>query len=184
MKNLVVWRILSTLAVLPTLAICQGQGTSVEAEASSLVQKFAQFDFEGYRLGSEGHQAIWKLTIDDGAPPEFPMVIIRGFKVAAPTKAADGSLRVSVDYDVVGLVSEGANGLTLRLQPGAKKEIFPVKCLREGCRIDLDRGVFHISPHIGKEAALMWLKTLESFQDTAQERQPYQRLYEQVRSAK
>jgi hypothetical protein len=179
------WRwFLSALLICPVVVVCQGQPIAAEKEAASLVQKFAQFDFEGYRLDSERHQAIWKLTIDDGAPPEFPVVVVRAFRPAAPTKASDGSLRLSVEYDVIGLVGEGPNRVTFRSEPTVRKDTFPVKCTGEGCRIDLDREVFHVSPHVGKDATLAWLKGLEGIRDTAQEKQAARRLYEQVQNAK
>lgn len=176
--------LLSALVIFPALVPCEGQLGGAEAEASNLVQKFAQFDFDGYRLDSEGHQAIWKLTIDDGAPPESPVFVVKSYKVARAQKVPDGSLRVSVDYDVMGLVAEGPNGLYFRPQTNVKRETFPVKCARDGCKIDLDREVFRVSPHIGKEAALAWLKGLEGIRDTQQEKQAAQRLYEQVNNAK
>jgi hypothetical protein len=176
--------LLPALIIVPVLATCQGQSVGAEAEASNLVQRFAQFDFDGYRLDSQGHQAIWSLTIDDGAPPESPVFVVRSYKAAGSQKAPDGSLRVSVDYNVIGLVGEGPKGLYFKPQTYLKRERFPVKCTHDGCRIDLDREVFHVSPHIGKEAALAWLKGIEGIRETEQEKQAAQSLYEQVKNAK
>jgi hypothetical protein len=172
------------LVLWPALAVSQGTSGTIERDAAAVVQKFAQLDFDGYRLDSEGHQAIWKLTIDDGAPPEFPVFIVKNYRTATPQKAADGSVRVPVEYDVIGLVSEGPHGLYFKSQPYPRKDIFSVKCTRDGCRIDLAREVFHVSPRVGKEAAATWLKGLEGIRQTQQERLAARHLYEQVKSAK
>ena len=174
----------SALIVCPLLAVCQSRPGTPEAAASNPVQKFAKFDFDGYRLDSDGHQAIWKLTIDDGAAPESPLFVVKGYRVGVPKKAPDASSRVPVDYEVIGLIEDGPKGAFFRPKAYVQREIFPVRCTREGCKIDLARGIFHVSPHVGKEAVLLWVKGLEGIRQTAPERQADQRLYEQVNNAR
>jgi len=136
-----------------------------------IVKKFALLDFEGYRLGSEGHQAIWNLTIEDGEPDDSPMYLVKAYQVLSPQKTADGSFQVSVNYDVIGLVDEDRNGLYFKNETFVDKEGFPVKCVDKLCKIDLNRNIFHIPPHVSKEAILAWLKGLEGIRKTSEEKQ-------------
>jgi hypothetical protein len=175
------------MIILEAIAALGGPQNAPElaaSEAESVVQKFAQYDFEGYRLDSQGHQAIWQLTIDNGAPPESPLFVVKGYKVGTPIKASDGSFRVPLDYDVIGLVVEDPRGFHFKHQARTEKVVVPVKCARPSCRVDLDRRVFRVSPHVGKRAILAWLKGLEGIQETEQEKQAYRNVYNQVRDAK
>jgi len=183
MKKPVSFGFFSALVMCPLIGVCQNHPSNNEVEASSVVQKFVEFDFQGYRLDSEGHQAIWKLTIEDGAPPENPVFVVKKFRIGSPQRTRGGSFRVPVDFEVRGLVTEGVNGLYFRRQVSVMKAVFPVQCLHDGCRIDLNRNVFDVSPHVGKEAASMWLKGLADIRQTAQEKEAALRLYEQVSSS-
>ena len=59
-----------------------------------------------------------------------------------------------------------------------------MKCTGEVCKIDLNRELFHVSPHAGKDGTLAWLKSLEDIRETQQEKIEAHQLYEEVKGAK
>lgn len=175
---------LALLAIVICTALARSQGVSEDQASSDLVRRFAKLDFDGYRLDSEGHKTIWDLTIDDGAPPESPLYVVRKYTTGPARKLPDGSIRVPIDYELIGVIQDGPKVFSFMPKPTISKEIFPVKCTGIVCKIDLDRAVFRVSPHVGKEAVLAWIKGLLRTRETEREKQADRRLYEQVSAAK
>jgi len=177
-------RLAASVAILSFTLLAQNRGAFDEAPPSGIVERFAKFDFEGYRLDSEGHKAIWDLTIDDGSPAVFPMYLIKTYSTGPAQRVPGGSIRIPVTYQIIGVIQEGPKGLSFRLKPALSTEVFPVKCEGAACKIDLDRAVFHVSAHVGREAVLAWIKALEGIQNTEREKEPYKQLFDQVTNAK
>jgi hypothetical protein len=148
------------------------------------VTRFASLDYQGFRIGSEGHQAIWQLTLENGEPRVFPIYVVAAYRVLSPQKPTHPLVWVPVEYDIIGLVEERPEGVIFKPHRWVSKDVFPVRCTREGCKIDIDRELFKVTPRAGKAAVLAWLKKLEGLQDTAPEKRTYSRLFEEITLAK
>jgi hypothetical protein len=68
-----------------------------------VVEEFCQLDLSGARLHSAEDAPIWRLTLDDGEPPESPVVIARGFHVAGAVEQGNEGT-VTIQYQVLGVI--------------------------------------------------------------------------------
>lgn len=69
-----------------------------------VVDEFCHLDLSGARLHSTEDAPIWRLTLDDGEPPDGPVVIARSYRVAQA--GGPESTAVVVRYEVLGLVDD------------------------------------------------------------------------------
>jgi hypothetical protein len=102
---------------------------------------------------------------------------------AAGNQAVFGSFTLAYEAGVSRGSEKRAFGAILNDADLTRKILF-VRCVREVCRIDLDRESFHVSPHVGRAAILAWVKGLEAIRQTKQQKQADQRLYDRVTGAK
>jgi len=78
--------------------------------APEVVRSFLAYDFDGYRLSSEGHSAIWELTKANGEPPETPVVVTRNYRVIREKTLPHGLCSVAIQFTVYGTIVEGDRG--------------------------------------------------------------------------
>lgn len=69
-----------------------------------VVEEFCRLDLSGARLHSTEDAPIWRLTLNDGEPPDGPVVIVRAFHLTHAGGAKSSA--VIVRYDVLGLVDD------------------------------------------------------------------------------
>ena len=131
-----------------------------EPDARTIVEKFFQFDFHGYRLSSKGHEAIWKLTWKNGEPAHEPIFVTKSYHVVSTEKYED-TCRVTVHFDIYGYIddrdaSNEKRGFVFQNSPLEKEETVVVRCLeKDDCRISMEK--FNIPPHPGKVGIYKWL---------------------------
>jgi len=150
-------------------------------DAQEIVEQFFKYDYEGYRLSSEGHQAIWNLTDGNGEPPEEPLSVTKDFKIISIKKQKD-TCRLTVRFSLYGQIVETGNGLVFRQRASEEDGSVIVRCKNGSCRISLDLKDFRLGPHPGKDAVMKWLDKLESIQTTSEQKQRYRTLREQIGS--
>jgi len=146
--------------------------------AREVVMRFLRLDFEGYRLSSKGHEAIWDVTDDDGDPPDIPVAVTKDYRiVSAEERNADCRLRVRIA--VYGYISE--TGL-FQCKPSNEEWNVIVRCAKDACRIRINFDDFKLYPHPGKDATMKWLEDLEAIRTTAAGKARERRLRERVAS--
>src|SRR5262245_59760935 len=85
------------------IAACGTRGSAQCAPgARDVARQFFDLDFDGYRLSSDGHEAIWKLTENNGEPPHGEVVVTKEYRVVSETRRPDGYCDVGVDFVVDG----------------------------------------------------------------------------------
>lgn len=126
-------------------------------EAQDVVAQFFQFDFEGYRLSSDGHRDIWKLTDGEGEPPAIPMVVTKGFKILSAKEGNKGTCIIRVGFNTYGSIDEEIN---FDNKPSIEEWTVLVQRIKGKPRIKLSYDDFKVSPHPGKEAVLKWADDL------------------------
>ena len=105
--------------------------------AREVVEQFFNFDFDGYRLDSRGHEAIWKITDDEGEPPEWPVAVTKNFKIISAEKLKRGCC-IKVHFNIYGYISDSDNGLIFRHNPIIEEGSVIVKCIKNDCKISLN----------------------------------------------
>jgi len=176
-------RLLTTLAVLFLSTACVPQSRAeCPPGAREVVMQFLRLDFEGYRLGSKGHEAIWQLTDNDGEPPDEPLVVTKNYRIISASRQDVGGCRFRVGFTTYGYISETASGSVIRSKPANEIGTMDVHCTRGSCRISLARADFQLPPHPGTKATAQLLGYLESIQDTAAEKRRYRTLRERIAS--
>ena len=139
-----------------------------EPDAREIVEKFFQYDFEGYMLSSKGHEAIWKLTWENGEiDGEGPIFVTKSYRVIS-TEEYEDACRVTVRFNAYGNIDrqDASNekvGFVFQDSPSEKEETVEVRCLEEGdCRINMAE--FGLRPHPGKAAIEDMLENLYRMQ--------------------
>jgi len=159
--------------------------TTVRAEcslsANRVVEEFFRLDREGYRLSSEGHQAIWQLTQENGNTPDRPVTISREWHVLSSTTLPSGRCKYLIKFVNIGTLRESPSGALslIRSRNQDVGELY-VDCQRGRCRISISPNDFEIPPHPGRSAVLVWLKKLESIQDSDSQKRSLRLLIQQV----
>jgi hypothetical protein len=165
-------------AFLLAVGVPQSRGDCRE-EARKTVAQFLKFDLEGYRLGSRGHEAIWKLTDRNGEPPEEPVAVTKDYRVVSAEEKNSGcDLKVVVT--VYGYITQTDTGLRFERKPSNEEWDVVVQCKKEGCKIRLGFAEFKLYPHPGIEATIKWLDFLESIQKTAADKAGYRSLRQRM----
>jgi hypothetical protein len=175
---------LGTAQVLSAWAILS-MGTTTAPQASTrcnstarrVVEEYLRYDSMGFLLSSQGHEAIWKLTEENGEPPEAPETVTKTHKVIS--MAGSGrTCRATIRFTTYGYFMHES----LVFHPHAANETWTVflNCNRNDCKIDLDLKKFGMPTHPGKAATLEWLKGLEEMQETRAERDSVHRVWSQI----
>jgi hypothetical protein len=82
------------------VATANGQASTPQAA----LNKFLKLDFDGARLDSDGFKKVFPLTDWKDAPGYDSAIIVRSYKVGAPS-IRGGAAKIVVTYDVVGLIA-------------------------------------------------------------------------------
>jgi len=105
-------------------------------------------------LSSKGHEAIWKLTWENGEiNGEGPIFVTKNYRVVS-TEEYEDACRVTVRFNTYGYIDrqDTLNGkvvFVFKDSPSEKDETVEVRCLEEGdCRINMAE--FGLRPHPGK----------------------------------
>jgi hypothetical protein len=118
-------------------------------EPGDIVAQYCQLDFSGALLHSGADIPICKLALDNGEPPQSPVVLVESFKVASVSNEADG-VRVDVSYKVLGAVDEEFKHFLRSTSPSLSNGTFHLKKERDSWKISLDS--LRVSPHVGASA--------------------------------
>ena len=142
------------------------------SDARKTVEKFFQFDFEGYRLTSKGHEAIWQLTGENGEPPAVPLAVTKDFSIISTQKHKEGC-RLKVQFSVYGHIDELVHEEKFSIEEG---DVL-VRCKADTCLIDIGPDEFKLWPHPGKVAIDKWLEGLqEMYADTKEDAEGKQKI--------
>jgi hypothetical protein len=150
--------------------------------AKSLVEEFVRLDHEGHRLGSAGHDAIWRLAQDNGDPPGWPIAITLESHMLSSTPLPGGRCRYRIRFVVTGTIRESSSGELSLTAPGKREEDWDLylNCQKGQCLISVSYDEFKIPPHPGRAAVLSWLKELEGIRSTDSGKQAVRLLREKV----
>jgi len=133
-------------------------------------------------LTSPHHEAIWKLTQQNGEPPDKPVTITNSYELVGEFPA-HGSCAVRVRTKIFGFVVERDDGLAFRKSKNSTQVWnVPVICTESVCKVDISFAVFKIPPHPNRDAAGVWLSDLERMQKTPQDTNRMHQLLETVQS--
>jgi hypothetical protein len=149
------------------------------SETRSPVEKFLGFEAQGYRLGSKGHEAMWKLTTE-GETPEWPIVLTKNSSITASRPVPDGCL-YTIRFQTLGSFSENDQGVSFAQRPANETQTIKVLCNKE-CKVSITFDDFKFGPHPSKAPAISWLSTLRSMQSTESMKTHYQKLIHQIDS--
>lgn len=122
-----------------------------------VMQQFCQLDFDGARLHSTATDPIWALTIDNGEPPEEPVVLLKKFQVIRSSETGTNA-EVLVSYESLGVIREGAQGPTFVREEHAGLYIFHLVNVAGEWKMSLDQ--MKLGPHVGVAAYGAHLKDL------------------------
>jgi hypothetical protein len=128
--------------------------------------KFLDLDFEGYRLGSLGHNDIWELTDENGDPPGMPIVVTKSYKISSESLLPDGGCIFTIRFDDYGVFTESSEGLEYKTSQSNEDVLIRLNCKGGKCPINLDLDHFKSPPHPGRNAVEHWLEGLEKIQKT------------------
>jgi len=145
-------------------------GENCPCEARDVVNQFLQYDFEGYRLSSKGHENIWELTDRNGEPPTYPLSVTKQYRIIGMEGYNKQACRINVEFTIYGTIIEGKNGLVFNREPSNEEWMVIVNCNNGICRISLKRDEFKLPPHAGKNAIARWLSQLEQIRKMPQEK--------------
>ena len=95
--------LLAALAAAASLALVQSASAQTQT-AQDVLTQFVKLDFGGARLDSDGFKKVFPLTDWPDAPGYDSSIIIKSYKIGAPTMRA-GKTVIPVTYDVVGFMS-------------------------------------------------------------------------------
>jgi hypothetical protein len=150
--------------------------------ARQAVKQFFDYDLDGYRLTSERHEAIWKLTQQNGEPPDAPVTVTIGYDLIGETPSHGGCI-FRVQTRIFGFVIERDDGLKFsKAERSIEVWRVPVMCSESSCKIDISFSSFKVPPHPNKDAAEIWLAQLERIRNTPQEKSRIHQLLETVQS--
>ena len=90
-------------AVAAVLSLTLFQSASAQT-AQDVLTKFVKLDFDGARLDSDGFKKVFPLTDWPDAPGYDSAIIIKSYKIGAPTERS-GKTFIPVTYEVVGFMS-------------------------------------------------------------------------------
>lgn len=144
---------------------------SCSETGATVLKSFLNYELEGYRLSSKGHEAIWDLTDDAADPGAFPIVVTKSYDVLSSKQIGQNECQYQLKFDTYGVsFFEGDKGVALKKLPGSYQNAQLTVLCKETCRIELNYKKFALSPHPGKEATLAWLSKLRDIQITDTEK--------------
>gem|GEM_PF-6492125 len=154
---------MKALVALLLLLPASGHLFAQSHSAVEAVQRFVFLDADGARLESGPKDPIWQVTLDNGEPPDEPVVLIERYRVSN-TPEASSPARVVVTYTVVGVVRD--SGRQVAYGPARKSELGSFVVLHDSDDWKISLAELRVPPHVQVSAYIKYLDSLmNSFAD-------------------
>jgi len=134
-------------------------------QAHNTIEKYLDVSYRGAFIGGSklAFEDSLSLTMNDGFPPEWPVVFVDGYKIIRDLKT-NGGCRFTISFEKKGIINDDLVFRAIRQTEVARMWVV---CSGQSCKVDMADERYGLSPHVGQRGISAWLDKLRTGEQSA-----------------